>query len=171
MKINKSDLKQIIKEEATRFFKVQNLKGRKEKLEEAIQILSEGGELSEEQINELFGKFGAGLKSVGKMIGGKAKEVAGQAGQAIQKGAEKVGQAVEKGASDVKQAYKTGVDAKKMEDAKKQMVDIAQKISGLNKKYKLDKQTLQKQYANLTGGKVFKGAVSKNDVPVLAEGK
>jgi hypothetical protein len=35
MKINKSDLKQIIKEETTRFFEVQNLKSRKNKLEEA----------------------------------------------------------------------------------------------------------------------------------------
>lgn len=157
MKITKSELKQIIKEEAQRYVEMNNLRTRKARLQEAIDRLNEGEDIDESEMNELFGSFGAGMKSVGQMIGGKAKEVAGKAGEAIKKGAE-----------DVKQAYQTGADKAKYDKAQKQLADIAAKINGLKKKMEADTAELQKQYAALTGGKPYKGGAIHS--PVMAEG-
>lgn len=154
MKITKSELRQIIKEEAQRYVEIDNLRTRKARLQEAIDRLNEGEDMTAEELEEI--SWG-GLKSVGQMIGGKAKEVAGKAGEAIKKGAE-----------DIKQAYQTGADKAKYEKAQAQLADIAAKINGLKKKMEADTAELQKQYAALTGGKPYKGGAIHS--PVMAEG-
>lgn len=168
MKITRQELKEIISEEASKYIKSQSLNERREKLKEAISKINEGQDISEEELQELFGSMGAGLKSVGKMIGGKAKEAAGKVSDAAKDAAEKAKDAVSKAAGDVKQAYKDGADKAKYEKAQKEISAIASQIQGLKKKMKDDESQLQAKYAELTGGKPFKGAVHN---PVMSEGK
>lgn len=154
MKITKSELKQIIKEEAQRYVEIDNLRARKARLQEAIDRLNEGEDVTAEELEEISW---AGLKSAGKAIGDKVKGAASKAGEAVKQGAQ-----------DVKQAYQAGADKAKYEKAQAQLSDIATKINGLRKKMEADTAELQKQYAALTGGKPYKGgAIHK---PVMAEG-
>lgn len=154
MKITKSELKQIIKEEAKRYVEIDNLRTRKARLQEAIDRLNEGEDVTAEELEEISW---AGLKSAAGAIGGKVKDAAGKAGETIKKGAQ-----------DVKQAYQAGADKAKYEKAQAQLSDIATKINGLRKKMEADTAELQKQYAALTGGKPYKGgAIHK---PVMSEG-
>jgi len=168
MKITRKELKAIISEEASKYIKTQSLKEKKAKLTEAISRINEGEDISEEELQELFGSMGAGLKSVGKMIGGKAKEAAGKVTDAAKEAAGKATDAVQKAAGDVKQAYKTGADKAKYEKAQKEISAIASQIQGLKQKMKNDESQLQAKYSELTGGKPFKGAVHN---PVMSEGK
>ena len=168
MKITKSQLKEIIKEEASKYVYSKSLIEKRETIKEAISKINEGEDISEEELQELFGSMGAGLKSVGKMIGGKAKEAAGKVTDAAKEVAGKATDAVQKAAGDVKQAYQSGVDKAKYEKAQKEIANIAQQIQGLKQKMKNDEAQLQSKYAELTGGKPFKGAVHN---PVMSEGK
>jgi len=153
MKLTKSELKQIIKEEAQNFIKHQQLKERKETIENALRKLEEGYDVTPEELDEI--SWG-GIKGAFGAIGGKAKDAATQAGAAIKKGAE-----------DVKQAYQTGADKAKYEKSQKELASIAQKIMQLRKASKEQIEQLQQQYSTLTGGKPFKGAVHN---PVMNEG-
>lgn len=153
MKITKSELKQIIKEEAQNFIKHQQLQERKRTIEDILKKLEEGYDVTQEELDEI--SLG-GLRSVGKMVGDKFKKATSKAGDAIKKGAE-----------DVRQAYKTGADEAKYEKAKKELATIAQKIMQLRKANKEQIDQLQQQYSALTGGKPFKGAVHN---PVINEG-
>lgn len=168
MKITKQELKEIIKEEASRYVKIKNLEDRKQRLSEAISKIDNGEDISEEELNELFGNVGAGLKSVGSMIGGKAKEVAGKVSDATKAATEKAGEAVKSAAGEVKQAYQSGVDKAKYEKAKKEIYQIAKEIALLRGKAKESEAKLQDRYSKLTGGKPFKSAVHN---PVMSEGK
>ncbi len=153
MKLTKSELKQIIKEEAQNFIKHQQLQERKKTIENVLKKLEEGYDVTQEELDEI--SWG-GLKNVGKMVGDKVKSAASQAGAAVKKGAE-----------DVKQAYKTGADKAKYEKAQKELASIAQKIQQITKSNKEQISQLQQQYSSLTGGKPFRGAVHN---PVMNEG-
>jgi DNA-binding ferritin-like protein len=153
MKLTKSELKQIIKEEAQNFIKHQQLQERKKTIENALRKLEEGYDVTQEELDEI--SWG-GIKGAMGAIGGKAKDAAAQAGAAIKKGAE-----------DVKQAYQAGADKAKYEKAQKELASIAQKIMQLRKTSKEQIEQLQQQYSSLTGGKPFKGAVHN---PVMNEG-
>lgn len=168
MKITKKELKELINEEASKYVRTELLKERKEKIQRAIDKINEGEDITEEEMNELFGNVGAGLKSVGKMIGGKAKEVAGKVSDATKAATEKAGEAVKSAAGEVKQAYQSGVDKAKYEKAKKEIYQIAKEIALLRGKAKESEAKLQDRYSKLTGGKPFKSAVHN---PVMAEGK
>jgi septation ring formation regulator EzrA len=155
MKITKSELQQIIKEEAQRYVEMENLKKRQIKLQEAITRLNEDESLTEEELAEIsFGGLKSAFGKVGEKIGGAAKAA---------------GAAVKKGAEDVKQAYQAGAEKEKYEKSQKQISDIASKINVIRKKMEADTAQLQQQYASLTGGKPYKGgAVHK---PIMAEGR
>jgi DNA-binding ferritin-like protein len=153
MKLTKSELKQIIKEEAQNFIKHQQLQERKKTIENALRQLEEGYDMTQEELDEI--SWG-GIKGAASAIGGKVKDAATQAGAAIKKGAE-----------DVKQAYQAGADKAKYEKAQKELATIAQKITQLRKTSKEQIEQLQQQYSALTGGKPFKGAVHN---PVMNEG-
>lgn len=153
MKLTKSELKQIIKEEAQNFIKHQQLQERKKTIENTLQKLEEGYDMTQEELDEI--SWG-GIKGAASAIGGKIKGAVNQAGSAIKKGAE-----------DVKQAYQTGADKAKYEKAQKELATIAQKIMQLKKSNKEQINQLQQQYSTLTGGKPFKGAVHN---PVMNEG-
>jgi methionyl-tRNA synthetase len=168
MKITKKELKELINEEASKYVRTELLKERKEKIQKAINKINEGEDITEEEMNELFGSVGAGLKSVGKMIGGKAKDVAGKVSDATKAATEKAGEAVKSAAGEVKQAYQSGVDKAKYEKAKKEIYQIAKEIALLRGKSKESEAKLQDRYSKLTGGKPFKSAVHN---PVMAEGK
>jgi len=168
MKITKKELKAIISEEASKYIKAQSLKDKRNKLTEAISRINEGEDISEEELQELFGSMGAGLKNVGKMIGGKAKEAAGKVADAAKGAASQAKDVVGKAAGDVKQAYTDGANKAKYEKAQKEISNIAQQIQGLKQKMKSDESQLQAKYSELTGGKPFKGAVHN---PIMSEGK
>jgi hypothetical protein len=168
MKITRKELKAIISEEASKYIKTQSLKEKKAKLTEAISRINEGEDISEEELQELFGSIGAGLKGVGKMIGGKAKETAGKVADAAKDAAGQAKDAVNKAAGDVKKAYTDASDKAKFEKAQKEIANIASQIQGLKKKMQSDESQLQAKYSELTGGKPFKGAVHN---PVMSEGK
>lgn len=55
MKIKKSDLQEIIKEEALRLFKIQKLEETKKIVDEKLNLLSEGKkDMKEEELNEII---------------------------------------------------------------------------------------------------------------------
>jgi DNA-binding transcriptional regulator GbsR (MarR family) len=153
MKITKSELQQIIKEEASNFIRKQELNERKSKIDNILKKLEEGYDVTQEELDEISFK---GLGSAAKAIGNKFKGAANKAGDAIKKGAE-----------DVKKAYQSGADAEKYEKAQKELATIAQKIQQITKSNKEQIAQLQKQYSSLTRGKPFKGAVHK---PIMNEG-
>lgn len=55
MKIKKSDLKEIIKEEAIRLFQIQKLQETQEKINKELELISEGKkELSDDELNTIM---------------------------------------------------------------------------------------------------------------------
>lgn len=86
MKITKSDLEQIIKEEAIRMFQIQKLEEAQAKINSELNLISEGKKkMTDEEINELLAGLksviGAGAKKVSQAVAGageKAKEVGGK---------------------------------------------------------------------------------------------
>jgi chromosome segregation ATPase len=153
MKLTKSELKQIIKEEAQSFIKYQQLQERKKTIENTLRKLEEGYDVTQEELDEISW---SGIKSAGRMVGDKIKGAAS-----------KIGDSIKKGADDVKQAYQTGADKAKYDKAQKELATIAQKIQQITKANKEQISQLQQQYSSLTGGKPFKGAVHN---PVMNEG-
>ena len=118
MKINKNDLKQIIKEEAYRLFQIEKLEEAKKAVDENIKLISEGKKkMSDEELEELF----AGLKSV---LGAGAQKV----GQAVAAGAQKVQQA----GQQVAATYKKGENDAKIASLQKQQADLAAKMKTVN---------------------------------------
>lgn len=77
MKITKSDLQQIIKEEAIRLYQIEKLQKAKQIVDENIRLISEGKkkEMSAKEMEELFG----GLKNVASSIGSAIGQKVGQA--------------------------------------------------------------------------------------------
>jgi len=96
MKIKKSDLEQIIKEEAVRLFQVQKLEEAQNKIKNELQLISEGKKkMSDEELTELLAGlksvFGAGAEKVGKAVAGageKAKELGGKIAAKYKQGEE-----------------------------------------------------------------------------------
>lgn len=118
MKITKSDLQQIIQEEAERMFRLEKLEETKRIVDQNIRLISEGKKkMSDEELEELW----AGLKSV---LGAGAKAV----GQAVSAGAEKVQQFGQK----VADTYKQGEQRAKVEKLKKQQMDLANQMKSVN---------------------------------------
>jgi DNA-binding ferritin-like protein len=146
MKLTKSELKQIIKEEAQNFIKHQQLQERKKTIENTLRKLEEGYDVTQEELDEI--SWG-GIKGAMGAIGGKAKDVASKAGTAIKKGAE-----------DVKQAYQTGAEKARLEKAQNELKSIADKIKELQKSHKEQIKQLQTRYSTITGGKPYKGIVN-----------
>jgi ElaB/YqjD/DUF883 family membrane-anchored ribosome-binding protein len=133
MKITKSDLQEIIKEEAVRLFKIQKLEEAQIKVQKELKLISEGKkQMSDEELNELL----AGLKSV--FAAGAQK-----AGQAVAGAAQKIGQAVAGAGDKAKEVggkiatkYKEGETASKKVKLEKQRDEIVAKIKELANEYK-----------------------------------
>lgn len=122
MKIKKSDLEQIIKEEALRMFQIQKLEEAQNKINSELQLISEGKKkMSDEELNELIAGlksvFGAGAKKAGEAIAGageKAKELGGK----------------------IASKYKEGEQTAKIAKMEKQRDEIVVKIKQLADQYK-----------------------------------
>jgi hypothetical protein len=122
MKIKKSDLEQIIKEEALRMFQIQKLEEAQIKIQSELNLISEGKkQMNDEEINELLAGlksvFGAGAKKVGQAVsdaGEKAKELGGK----------------------VAAKYKEGEQTAKVAKMEKQRDEIVVKIKQLADQYK-----------------------------------
>lgn len=90
MKITKSDLEKIIKEEALRMYQLEKLKKAKNIVDHNINLISEGRkkEMSPEEIAELWGGlkgvFSATKKAAGEQIGKATKAAGEKIGQAKQ---------------------------------------------------------------------------------------
>ena len=133
MKITKSDLQEIIKEEAVRLFQIQKLEEAQMKVREELKLISEGKkQMSDEEMNELL----AGLKSV---FGAGAQK----AGQVAASAAQKVGQAVAGAGDKAKEVggkiatkYKEGEAAAKKVKMEKRRDEIVAKIKELANEYK-----------------------------------
>jgi ElaB/YqjD/DUF883 family membrane-anchored ribosome-binding protein len=133
MKITKSDLQEIIKEEAVRLFKIQKLEEAQIKVQKELKLISEGKkQMSDEELNELL----AGLKSV--FAAGAQK-----AGQAVAGAAQKIGQAVAGAGDKAKEVggkiatkYKEGETASKKVKMEKRRDEIVAKIKELANEYK-----------------------------------
>lgn len=122
MKIKKSDLEQIIKEEAVRMFQIQKLQDAQNKIQNELNLINEGKKkMSDEELNELI----AGLKSV---FGAGAKKV----GQAVA-GA---GQAAKELGGKIATKYKQGEDAAKLKKLETRRDEIVNKIKELAAEYK-----------------------------------
>jgi hypothetical protein len=108
MKIKKSELKALIREEAIKLHYTQQLNERKAKIENMINLISEGreDEVNEEELNELLGGLGRLAASSAKAIGGAVKS----AGQAIGSGAQQVGQKISNTAQKAGQAVGGAMD-------------------------------------------------------------
>ena len=67
MKIKRSDLQEIIKEEAIRMFQIQKLQETQEKIKKELKLISEGKkELSDEELNTIFTDLRTILKTRNK---------------------------------------------------------------------------------------------------------
>lgn len=136
MKIKKSDLEQIIKEEALRMFQIQKLEEAQNKINSELQLISEGKKkMSDEELNELIAGlksvFGAGAKKAGEAIanvGDKAKELGGK----------------------IASKYKEGEQAAKVAKMEKERDEIVVKIKQLADQYK---QLTGKRYS-MVGQKI-----------------
>lgn len=122
MKITKSDLEQIIKEEAIRMFQIQKLEEAQNKINNELHLISEGKKkMTDEELNELIAGlksvFGAGAKKAGEAIAGageKAKELGGK----------------------IASKYKEGEQAAKIAKMEKQRDEVVAKIKQLADQYK-----------------------------------
>jgi hypothetical protein len=122
MKISKSDLEQLIKEEAIKMFQIQKLEEAQNKINNELQLISEGKKkMSDEELNELIAGlksvFGAGAKKAGEAIAGageKAKELGGK----------------------IASKYKEGEQTAKIAKMEKQRDEIVVKIKQLADQYK-----------------------------------
>lgn len=122
MKIKKSDLEQIIKEEALRMFQIQKLEEAQNKINSELQLISEGKKkMTDEELNELLAGlksvFGAGAKKAGETIataGEKAKELGGK----------------------IASKYKEGEQTAKIAKMEKQRDEVVAKIKQLADQYK-----------------------------------
>lgn len=136
MKIKKSDLEQIIKEEALRMFQIQKLEEAQAKINSELNLISEGKKkMSDEELNELIAGlksvFGAGAKKAGEAIanvGDKAKELGGK----------------------IASKYKEGEQAAKVAKMEKERDEIVVKIKQLADQYK---QLTGKRYS-MVGQKI-----------------
>lgn len=118
MKISKTDLQQIIKEEAHRLFQIEKLEEAKKAVDNNIRLISEGKKkMSDEELEELW----AGLKSV---LGAGAQKV----GQAVAAGAQKAQQV----GQQVAATYKKGETDAKIASLQKQQADLAAKMKTVN---------------------------------------
>jgi len=122
MKISKSDLEQLIKEEAIKMFQIQKLEEAQNKINNELQLISEGKKkMSDEELNELIAGlksvFGAGAKKAGEAIAGageKAKELGGK----------------------IASKYNEGEQTAKIAKMEKQRDEIVVKIKQLADQYK-----------------------------------
>jgi len=155
-------LNTLIKESFEQIHKTNLLKEEKSVIENILKQIDENENLSEEELNELLG----GLKKVGQMFGQKAQA----AGEKVKQKVQGVGQQIKQKAQDagqqIKQTYQAGEKEAKLAKAKEQIATIANQISNIDRQAAVQKQSLQQQYAQLSGGKPFSGAVHN---PVLAE--
>lgn len=122
MKIKKSDLQEIIKEEALRMYQIQKLEEAEKKIKNELDLISEGKKkMSDEELNELL----AGLKSV---FGAGAQKVGQAAAGAVGKAKELGGKVVSK--------YKEGEAAAAMAKKEKRRDEIIANIKKLADEYK-----------------------------------
>lgn len=155
MKITKSDLQQIIQEEAERMFRLEKLEETKRIVDQNIRLISEGKKkMSDEELEELWG----GLKSV---LGAGAKAVS----QAVSSGAEKVQQFGQK----VADTYKQGENSAKIASLEKKERDMMAKLKTAEADLKSVRDELSKLYppAQLPS----KQATSKKATPKQATPK
>lgn len=118
MKISKSDLKQIIKEEAVRLYQIEKLEEAKKAVDANLKLVAEGKKkMTDEELEEIW----AGLKSV---LGAGAKA----AGQAVQAGVQKAQQVGQK----VVDTYKQGEANAKIQALQKQQADLTAKLNNVN---------------------------------------
>lgn len=114
MKITKSDLEKIIKEEAVRMFQIQKLEEVQNKINNELNLISEGKKkMTDEELTELLAGlksvFGAGAQKVGQAVAGAAQK----AGQAVAGAGEKAKEVGGKIASKYKEGETTAALAKK----------------------------------------------------------
>ena len=163
MKITRNQLAEIIKEEVDKIHKKTVLEENRAKIENAIKRLDEGKTLSEAEMEELW----AGLKGVGQMIKKKAGDAAQGLQQKMQAAGQQAKEKVQAAGQQIKQSYQTAEKEAAIKKAQEQMAAIAQKLKNFDKQVAAQKQQLQQQYMQLSGGKPYGGkAIHK---PAIAE--
>lgn len=172
LKIKKSDLKKIVKEEYKSIKRFKELSELDRDLEYLFERFEEGEDVSEEELNE----FMAGLSSLGRWGQKKASDALGKWNQDLKTASDKALDSVRGFASDVSHQYKKGqraadinrqrakVDKEQIANNKK-VQDLAIKgkeVNDIIRNYQNRLSQISKEYERLTGKEYVPGRAVAN---------
>ncbi len=137
MKITRTQLEQLIKEEISRINRIKELEEKKQQLSEAVQKLEEGQDIDElfGGISHLFKKAGQGIASGAKSLGNSALQGAKALGKDAADSASQAYQDVKGVGQNIVQTYKQGEEIQAKKQAQAKIANVHSQIKQLLNQY------------------------------------